>query len=212
MNESETLGAPTAIPFSTSAAFNKMRLSASKLADGFIKSFGMCGMMSTSASEIVRSTCGLSASATAGGRSRDFVACCVRPTATTRCADGAATTVPLPLLCAAISNGSLGASVRVAFGITVLLRRSPLGFSRGGSATTTAEFFSARLPMRSRAFLNNPANGIAIALMILRRHPPDFLERRQAFERLVDACHAQSLHAFGNPLILDHRGRRALDD
>src|SRR2546428_748504 len=49
-------------------------------------------------------------------------------------------------------------------------------------------------------------------LMILRGYAPDFLEGRCALESFVDSRHAQSLHAFADGLILDHRGGSALDD
>ena len=48
---------------------------------------------------------------------------------------------------AAISNGSCGGSVRVAFGITVLLNRSLLGFSIGGSTGLGGASFTATLPL-----------------------------------------------------------------
>jgi hypothetical protein len=50
---------------------------------------------------------------------------------------------------AAISNGSCGGNTRVEFGITVLLNRSLLGFSKGGKigfAGATGFSFTAPLP------------------------------------------------------------------
>jgi hypothetical protein len=50
-------------------------------------------------------------------------------------------------------DGSRGVTVRVAFGVTVLLKRSPLAFSTGargaGAGSTTGSSFGLRLKMLS---------------------------------------------------------------
>src|SRR5436309_15923893 len=48
--------------------------------------------------------------------------------------------------------------------------------------------------------------------MILRRYSPDFFEGGHAFERFLNSHHPQSHHPLGDPLVLNHRGRSALDD
>jgi hypothetical protein len=65
---------------------------------------------------------------------------------------------------AAISNGSWGGNVRVAFGMTVLLMRSLLGFSSGatGFGATTERCFLARA--WSLTFLKKLRNGMVIVI------------------------------------------------
>jgi hypothetical protein len=65
---------------------------------------------------------------------------------------------------AAISNGSWGGNVRVAFGITVLLKRSLLGFSSGatGFGAATDRSFLARA--WSLTFLKKLRNGIVMVI------------------------------------------------
>ena len=63
---------------------------------------------------------------------------------------------------AAISNGSWGASVRVAFGITVLLKRSLLGFSSGATGLGAALDDSFLARAWSLTFLKKLKNGIVI--------------------------------------------------
>ncbi len=65
---------------------------------------------------------------------------------------------------AAISNGSWGGNVRVAFGITVLLKRSLLGFSSGaiGFAAGAGRSFSAMA--WSLTFLKKLRNGIVMVI------------------------------------------------
>src|SRR2546421_12668408 len=46
--------------------------------------------------------------------------------------------------------------------------------------------------------------------MIARCDSQYFFQRGLAFERLVDASHAQSFHSFGDSLVLNHRRRCAL--
>src|SRR5438552_10011404 len=46
--------------------------------------------------------------------------------------------------------------------------------------------------------------------MIVGRDSQYFFQRCLAFERLVDASHAQSFHSFGDSLVLNHRRRGAL--
>src|SRR4029077_16093020 len=65
---------------------------------------------------------------------------------------------------------------------------------------------------RPVSFLKKSRNGIVIASMVLRCHSPNFLKRGHAFERLFDSDHPQGFHSFGHRLVLDHRGRSALDD
>ena len=43
--------------------------------------------------------------------------------------------------------------------------------------------------------------------MIVRCDSQYFFQRGLAFERLVNASHAQSFHSFSNSLVLDHRRR-----
>jgi hypothetical protein len=65
---------------------------------------------------------------------------------------------------AAISNGSCGGNMRVAFGITVLLKRSLLGFSSGanGLGGATDRSFVARA--WSLTFLKKLRNGIVMVI------------------------------------------------
>src|SRR5467141_3218325 len=102
---------------------------------------------------MTRSTFGSSASATAGGRSRVVGVCEGGANEIVRFKPGnGATAVALAIWPpnaverAAISNGSWGGRVRVAFGITVLLKRSLLGFSSGatGFGAATDRSFLAR--------------------------------------------------------------------
>src|SRR3954467_6431316 len=113
--------------------------------------------MSPSSSEITRSTCGSSASATAGGQPGGaLIAWDDGKKEIVRAADCAIAGVavgicpPSAVERAAISNGSCGGKVRVAFGMTVLLNRSLLGFSSGdnaGFAGAAALSFTAALSL-----------------------------------------------------------------
>ena len=99
---------------------------------------------------MTRSTCGSSASATAGGKSR--CAAIAEEFGENETVRGAAVVATLGICTprvvarAAISNGSWGANVRVAFGITVLLKRSLFGFSSGGN-TGFGGAFSVAAPL-----------------------------------------------------------------
>ena len=48
--------------------------------------------------------------------------------------------------------------------------------------------------------------------MVLRRDAPDFLQRSDSLERLVDSHHAERSHPFADRLVFHDRGRCALDD
>src|SRR5437870_583343 len=124
--------------------------------------------MSANSSAITRSTMGSSASATAGGKSLERAAVgALAPNAIVREVEDADTTAPAPGICspmadgrAAIANGSRAGNTRAAFGITVLLKRSLLGFSNGvtGFGATTGCSFLARA--WSLTFLKKFRNGI----------------------------------------------------
>jgi hypothetical protein len=65
---------------------------------------------------------------------------------------------------AAIANGSWGGNVRVAFGITVLLKRSLLGFSSGVTGFGMATGCSLLAIAWSLTFLKKLRNGIVIVI------------------------------------------------
>src|SRR5664279_305927 len=111
--------------------------------------------MSARSSEITRSTLGSSANATAGGKSRGRAAVG---------ADGPALGIETVAAGerAAISNGSWDGNVRVAFGITVLLKRSLLGLSSGATGAATGRSFLARA--WSLTFLKKLRNGIVMVI------------------------------------------------
>src|SRR5205814_542020 len=127
--------------------------------------------MSANSSAITRSTMGSSASATAGGKSlgrADEGA--LAPNPIVREAEAADATAPAPGTGpplaggrAAIANESWGGTARVAFGITVLLKRSLLGFSNGatGRPATGCSFLTRAW---SLTFLKKLRNGIVMLI------------------------------------------------
>jgi hypothetical protein len=105
---------------------------------------------------------------------------------------------------AAASAGAVGSGVivRTALGTTRFASLSDCGlWSTDGKGATVPDRL---LPSSfSFAFLTRSRNGMVMASV--GRDSQYFLECGLAFECLVDASHAQSLHSFGDGLILDHR-------
>src|SRR3984893_2313027 len=124
-----------------------------------MKPAGMLSMKSAIRNEIARSNFGSRARAKAGGK---LLVCGFRFTAVTLPApsssDGALLRVGVAP--AALRNGSGFENERVAFGITVLLNRSPAGFfaTRLGVAGVTTS--SAIVVKRPASFLKRSRNGI----------------------------------------------------
>src|SRR5438046_4995110 len=128
--------------------------------------------MSANSSAITRSTMGSSARATAGGKSLGRAAGgALAPNTIVREAEDADATAPAPGTGppvaggrAAIANDSWGDNARVAFGITVVLKRSLLGFSNGvpGCRATTGCSFLTRA--WSLIFLKKFRNGIVMVI------------------------------------------------
>src|ERR1700759_4305085 len=97
--------------------------------------------------------------------------------------------------------------------MTVLLSRSLEGFATGVQrdlASTTGA--SLLRPKRAVAFFRTSKKGIVMLLMVLRRHPPDFFQGRDALLSLLHAHHAQRFHPFGDRLVFNDRRGSAFDD
>src|SRR5260370_13989175 len=166
--------------------------------------------MSASASEIARSTFGFRPSAPARGNWRDRVAGGAPAPAGRSAAAGPALVTGTGAVAA--SKGSGGASVRMVFGKTVLLKRSLLSFSMGAGGGCAGVLSAAAGKSRAFALLRRSTKGIVMRLVVFCRHAPDFFQRCDAFERFFHAHHAQGFHPFAHGLVLDDRGRGALDD
>ena len=167
--------------------------------------------MSASSSEIVRSTFGFRPSAPASGKWRDRVAGGGAPVPTGRSA-GAEAAFDAGAVAVAACKGSGGVKVRIVFGKTVLLKRSLLGFSMGAGCGCAGVLSAAAGKSRAFALLRRSTKGIVMRLVVFCRHAPDFFQRCHAFERFFHAHHAQGFHPFAHGLVLDDRGRGALDD
>jgi hypothetical protein len=110
---------------------------------------------------------------------------------------------------AAASAGAVGSGVivRTALGMTRFASLSACGLSSTDGKGAIAP--DRRLPLNfSFAVLTRSRNGIVMASV--GRDSQYLLQCGLAFERLVDTSHAQSLHSFGDRLILDHGRRSAL--